>query len=371
MKNKLAAFFAAGIVFASGCSQTAPPPRARIPSPAPVAEADMIRRIGFSLSVPTPTPTPVPDVVMVKLLDMNELKRQIETEIASADGTWSVYIKDMAAGDEFVINDAPMKAASVMKLFVMGAAFEDVNDGIFEYSDIESDMYYMITESSNESANALLSALGNGSYAEGIKKVNNFASKYGYNEKTVEYNGFDNPDTVVGGGFNVTSAHDCGMLLDSIYNGTCISAETSEKMLSLLKEQRTDYKLAYTLPEYAVVANKSGEMDEVENDVGIVYAPERDYIICVLSNGWKNNADAIETIQDISQTAYDFFNPDDSEYVMVKIGASEAPADGNSEGTETAPSETVEYKEVKVSEAEAEEASSPAAEYEIVVSGGE
>lgn len=366
MKNKLAAFFAAGIVFASGCSYTAPPPKAEKPSPAPVAEADMIRRIGFSLSVPTPTPTPAPtpEVVMVKLLDMNELKRQIETEIASADGTWSVYIKDMAAGDDFVINDVPMKAASVMKLFVMGAAFEDVNDGIFEYNDIESDMYYMITESSNESANALLSALGSGSYAEGIKKVNNFASKYGYNEKTVEYNGFDNPDTVVGGGYNVTSAHDCGMLLNSIYNGTCISTETSEKMLGLLKEQQTDYKLAYTLPENAVVANKSGEMDGVENDVGIVYAPERDYIICVLSNGWKNNADAIETIQDISQTAYDFFNPGDSEYVMVKISASEAPAGENQE-------EAVEYKAVKVSEAEVEEASSPAPEYEIVVSGGE
>ncbi len=336
MMKKLTALVAAVVFAVSGCSDAARTDNAQTSNVSENTETretyttDLgygIRTASFSFAAPTPEPSPAE--VTYTALDMNALRDMIQTELNSADGTWSVYIKDMNGNKEILINDAPMKAASVMKLFVMGAAFDNIKTGLFEYGDIREDMYYMITESSNESANAILYALGRGSYAAGIDKVNAFTDKYGYNEKTVEYNGFDNPDTIVGGSFNVTSAHDCGMMLDAIYNGRCVSAEMSKEMLELLKAQQTDYKLAYTLPKDIVIANKSGEMDSVENDVGIVYSPERDYIICVLSNDWADNADAIEKIQDISQTAYDFFNPDNTGYELVKVSES-----GGSEDTE-------------------------------------
>ena len=311
MKRRLPAIIAAAVAFAAcfiGAVVTYAP---WTPLSAPDSDSSVMR---MSFSLPSPTPEMTPEAVLAAALNMDELRQLIETEIASSDGVWSVYVKDMAAGSEILINDAPMKAASVMKLFVMGAAFDNIQNGVFEYGDIKDDMYYMITESSNESANTILYTLGGGSYADGIAKVNEFNVKYGFNEKTVEYNGFDNPDTVVGGSFNVTSALDCGRMLDAIYNGSCVSPETSQQMLELLKEQQTDYKLVYNLPKQIVVANKS---DEVENDVGIVYSPERDYIICVLSNSWSDDAEAIETIQDISQTTYEFFNPDSQEYSLV------------------------------------------------------
>lgn len=333
MKKKFTALIAAAVLAASGCADLPAMNSAATDEPrsAPAAERTVsseIRDTEFAFKIQTPVPTAAADQnagIIYTALDMDALRQSIESEITQSDGVWSVYVKDMNVGKDILINDVPMKAASVMKLFVMGAAFDNIKTGLFEYGDLSEDMYYMITESSNESANAILYTLGGGSYANGIYKVNAFTDKYGYNEKTVEYNGFDNPDTIVGGSFNVTSAHDCGMMLEAIYNGKCVSAEMSWQMLELLKEQRTDYKLVYELPEQTVVANKSGEMDEVENDVGIVFSPGRDYIICVLSNDWSNNANAIETIQKISRTTYDFFNPenpDDGNYVMVTVGPS-------------------------------------------------
>ena len=91
-------------------------------------------------------------------------------------------------------------------------------------------------------------------------------------------------------GDNYTSVSDCRKILSDIYYGKCVNKEASEKMLGLLKGQKMRNKIPAGLPAGFSCANKTGEMPEgyglgcIENDLAIVFGPEGDYVLCVLSN---------------------------------------------------------------------------------------
>jgi beta-lactamase class A len=106
---------------------------------------------------------------------------------------------------------------------------------------------------------------------------------------------------------NVTSAKDCGVLLENIYRGTCVSAKYSKAMLNLLLAQTRQWKIPASLPSGVKVANKTGETDTVENDIAIVYGPKADYVICIFSNV-GNSSYAISKLQTISRTVYNYWN---------------------------------------------------------------
>ena len=57
-------------------------------------------------------------------------KLQTETEnmVSGFAGDWSVYIQEMDYGNEIVLNDEPMYPASLVKLFVMAATYENLDE---------------------------------------------------------------------------------------------------------------------------------------------------------------------------------------------------------------------------------------------------
>ncbi|MCD7737343.1 MAG: class A beta-lactamase-related serine hydrolase [Lachnospiraceae bacterium] len=240
---------------------------------------------------------------------LEDLEETLRTAIAGYDGSWSVYVKNLNTDESFVINDQPMKSASVMKLFIMGAVYTAIEDGELERTDsIMSLMNAMITYSDNESSNQLLYILGNSSYADGIAKVNEFIQSHGYSEMTVEYNGFSNSATNTGNGVNQVAAKDVGQLLEDIYRRTWMSRAVSNEMEEMLLAQNTRYKIPAGLPDGVICGNKSGEMSDTQNDAAIIYSDACDYILVVLSNGWSSTDSAISRISSISSMVYDFFN---------------------------------------------------------------
>ena len=115
--------------------------------------------------------------VMPKTIQM--LEKRVKALTDSYSGAWSVYLKNLTTGEYFVINDAPMKSASVMKLFIMGTVYEAIqNQELERTSEITDLLTDMICYSSNEASNRLLYLLGNKSYADGISKVNDYIAKH-------------------------------------------------------------------------------------------------------------------------------------------------------------------------------------------------
>lgn len=238
--------------------------------------------------------------------EIASLTEQINQIISGKSGIWSVYVKNLDNGMTVVINDRQFIAASVIKLYNMIALYDEIEKGnIVLTESIQKNLEQMITVSSNEASNTIVTTIGTGNFDEGAKKVTSLAENIGC-ENTYEQHMLYN-DRIPSKGRNRTSVKDCGIILEKIYLKQCVSPEYDEKMLELLKEQTLDFKIPANLPENVVVANKTGENSNVEADVGIVFSPACDYIICISAEKFGGKK-PISTIAEISECVYNFFN---------------------------------------------------------------
>ena len=230
---------------------------------------------------------------------------QIENYMKGKYGRYGVYIKNLNTGETLILNDGQYSAASIIKLFVMAGVYNEINNGSLILSNsIRSYLSSMITLSDNYSSNQLVKAIGNGNYLRGFNNENAFSHSVGC-IYTQHKSLFSECGDYVSYGRNFVSPKDCGILLEKIYNKTLVSEECSNEMLNLLKAQTRRNKIPYSLPYGTICANKTGETETVQSDVGIVYSPNCDYIICVITN---NSPTGINDIRQISKMTYYYFN---------------------------------------------------------------
>ena len=253
--------------------------------------------------------------------NMSVLRQQLERKIANYSGTWSICVKEMDTEEELVIHDEAMPSASVLKLFIMGAVYQAIEDGELERtSELVERLNSMITASSNTAANQLFYQLGGSDYKKGVDKVNQYIQEQGYSDRTIAYNPFqDSSLTVNPGKINQTCGRDCAELLSRIYHRTLGRRKVCNEIEEMMLSQATRYKIPKAIPDSALVGNKTGETDDIENDVAIVYTPVGDYILCVFSTGWTDKKEAEARITDISAEVYAYFT--DPEYVAQRYPA--------------------------------------------------
>ncbi len=84
---------------------------------------------------------------------------------------------------------------------------------------------------------------------------------------------------------NTTSASDMVALMREIWAGTALTGGSRGFALELLLDQRLTSKIVVPLPTGARHAHKTGELDGVENDAGIVVVPGRSFALAVLVEG--------------------------------------------------------------------------------------
>lgn len=237
------------------------------------------------------------------------LEYRLDRLLSSYDGLWSACVKDLSTGETCVINDVPMPSASIMKLFILGCVDDEIRFGRLERTpEITARIANMIEASSNQDANQLLLTLGGGDYAAGIDRLNQYIQNSGYSSATVAYNPFQDTAHILDGQhMNQTSAADCASLLERIYHRTFGTRTACEEAEELLLAQDTRYKLPSALPDMAMVGNKTGETDEIENDAAVVYTTQGDYILTVFSTRWTDKAGAQDHFQDISALVWSYF----------------------------------------------------------------
>lgn len=230
---------------------------------------------------------------------------------------WAVSVQDLKTGAEGDLNgDVKMASASVMKVFLMATIYDRVCYPASEDHHISFEESYdgelkqlitdMITVSDNTAANTLLERLGNGDATAGMAVVNEFCQENGYAQTSFGRKFLEAPTT----GDNWTSANDCRNLLASIWQGTCVNAEASGKMLEYLKNQTRTGKIPAGISDPdAITANKTGELagdygQYVENDIAVVEHGDHAYILCVLNEDLQDNGTAISRIQELSAQVY-------------------------------------------------------------------
>ncbi len=240
-------------------------------------------------------------------LEVSTLKTQITSILGSYSGTWSVYAKNLKTGQIVSINDCSFSPASTIKAFVMASTFDQIaKGGIADTSTIRSLLNSMITVSDNESYNALVRRhSSSNNFVSGAAVINSYLSENGYSKTSVHHTLHPSSSASTGDGSNTTSARDCGLLLERIYEGSCVSRDYSNQMLNLLLNQQRRTKIPAGVPSGIKVANKTGETSTLEHDIAIVYGEKTDYVLCVFSS---NCSSAVSGIRKISSAVYEYWN---------------------------------------------------------------
>lgn len=258
-----------------------------------------------------------------------ELKTELTRRVNSYSSKWSVYLKDLTTGNVISINERAQESASLIKLYVMGAVMQEIQNGNLEMNDTTKHLLdEMITVSDNSATNELVRYLNKDhDHKKGMKKVNAFIKAQGF-EYTHEYNGLEDTslwydaDTK-----NTTSAKDCGRLLERIYRGEFISHLASRQMEELLLNQQVTYKIPSTIPSESRVANKTGETSDCENDAAIVYTPKGDYILCIMSCEVSSKSSAVDSLQEMSSLIYSYFMNRDTSKLSRQVEATAKETD--------------------------------------------
>ncbi len=240
-------------------------------------------------------------------IDMQELEDEINEIIsetkAVTGGEWAVYVSVPSSGSTLSINSKKMQAASVIKLFIMAAVYDEYDDIAKRYPDDDIDELIdsMITVSDNESADILVRMLGNGNNAKGRKKVTDFCKANGLNNTTMDRMMQEDNDV----SDNYTTTEDTGKFLEMLLDG---EFKHSKEMLRTLENQSRVSKIPAGIPLNVTIANKTGELDDVQNDAAIVFA-KRPYIICIMTDGISGYQEPIDAIVDISHKTYNYLIP--------------------------------------------------------------
>lgn len=243
---------------------------------------------------------PVTDETLQTLLN------QIQEQLPADNGSWSVFVSDLINETEGSINDQTMQAASLIKLYIMGAIYENYDQIIGQYGkdSVDSNLHSMITVSDNDAANTLTTYLGGGNSSAGMQAVNSFCQEHGYTQTHMGRMLLASNDQ----DDNYTSVNDCGHFLIEVYKEEESSYAHASDMYALLKAQTRQNKIPAMLPNGVKTANKTGELDNVENDAGIIYDAANDLVIVFMSQNLSSAGNAQNTIASLSRTIYDYYN---------------------------------------------------------------
>jgi beta-lactamase class A len=256
------------------------------------------------------------------------LEGEIARAAASSTGTVGVYARTMAPGPPRVAYNADVvfPSASTIKLLILVTLYREVDrdpallerriaprssdyvggSPLFDAAPagtrfpIATIARAMIAQSDNTAANALISLLG-------FDAINETAHRFNLAHTQLRRHFLDF-GAILHHSNNLTTARDMGTLLYAIERGwreglrTVASPRTCRLMIDLLLQQEDRDKIARGLPRGVPLANKTGEITGVRNDVGIV-DPYGDspYIIAVLTKGLNDFSLGVRAIRRIAR----------------------------------------------------------------------
>ena len=251
----------------------------------------------------------------------DELKQKFAhraEEVASRlDGVMAYTIVDLTSGDRFThLETSTLPTASTIKLAIVYELFKQVEEGRVRLDDtlvldrakavggtgvladlgtptlsIRDYAVLMVRLSDNTATNVLIDRLGMEKIAQRLQALGLTATKLRRHMM----------DTAAArrGDENVSTPAEIARLL-----------QTLQKMpdaIALLKMSKEN-RLRRGLPPDVEAADKSGELDGVRVDAGIVFAKNRPYVFSVMTAFLRDETEGERAIEDLSRAAYEYFS---------------------------------------------------------------
>ncbi len=271
-------------------------------------------------------------------MNIQQVQEIVARHAASTTGQLAVGFRDFATGESFVCNETEhMPMASTFKIFVLAEIFRRVQAGelsletryelgpqikspgtgvlyflrdglmptLYDYC------YLMMVLSDNTAADFLFQLAGRENIYRNVLEplgLKDTKCDWTCRKLLCEYLRLEEPTAQAFGQAiqkdwrndpffvcqtqenDETTVADMMAMLDALYRGAWVDQETSSQMLDIMKLCQTNSRI----PKYLTgvpVAHKTGTIDLVVNDVGIVYTPKGDYMLTLFYNGNKCQAE--------------------------------------------------------------------------------
>ncbi len=267
-------------------------------------------------------PTPVKDIR--EEARWTAMQNTMADLISHYDGDVGVYIKDLKTNRIYAHNaDDAFISASLIKLPIMIATFEAIWQGKLTLNmkiklerqyrrdgsgrlkwahsgvsyPVSQLIYMMMTRSDNTATAMLIDKLGYDYLNEQFKEFGLVATR-------INPSGMSLANYLKPSQDNYTTPREMGLLLEKLYKHELVNDGLSDLMLEIMKGADSKSRLAEQLPAQWKLARKTGLLRKNCHDVGIVYTPQGNFIICVLTGHNRTYHKAKGIIASIGRTAY-------------------------------------------------------------------
>lgn len=253
---------------------------------------------------------------------MKELKRYLDTRM----GDFSFYFEDLKSGYSYGLNQKKkMLSAGCIKLPLAIALLKEVENGKLELqtkiniekTDIEKGgsgiihefmqkeysllelLTAMLIQSDNTAANKIIKILG-------IDRINELFRNMGLKNTilrtiTSEEKSLNNECD------NESTSYELSKCFKILHNCNYLNKEHSDVLLRILKRQQIRNKIPFFIEkeEWANIANKSGSLENVENDAALMNIKKGNFVFTVMSSNLPSNVYGIITISRITKMMWD------------------------------------------------------------------
>jgi hypothetical protein len=275
-------------------------------------------------------------------LDFELLEAVIRSKLSTFDGMGSIFVMDLASGEEIRINsDVAMSGLSILKIGIFITAYRFMEFPLNDYQ--EQLLMDTATRSSNYAANLLLHVVaGEDNTYRGADIFTETMWELGLENTfmAVPYDASPPPQrqttytTPANSRTDITTfpdpsrqstAEDIGSLLAMLYycsrgGGTLLALYPGEltpdecqAIIDLMVLNEEGNLIRFGVPDDVPVSHKHGWVQGTHADAGIVVSPGGDYVLVeyLHQNGdWLQSSVSFPILREISRAVYNYFNYD-------------------------------------------------------------
>jgi beta-lactamase class A len=258
----------------------------------------------------------------------NRMEDSVRKEVRRTDAVMGVAIIDLTDKRSFYLNaDAVYPTASTIKIAVLAELYnQDERGSGARLSDLytvdakdlvgtEGALQVMtpaVTRLTNRDLAALVVTVSDNSATNvlidrvGMDNVNAWLERVGLKQTRLRRHMLD-VKAAQEGRENTATPRELGTLLTALYEGRALKKATSDELIKMLSTPKSSY-IPTLLPAELAIANKSGFLDGVRNDAGIVFVPGRPFAIVVMTTFAANEVEAERGIARIARAAWSYFD---------------------------------------------------------------
>ena len=289
-------------------------------APSPIR---LIRLIGLAGLVGLPSLALAQTATLADTL-RTQFASRLEAVAGSAEGVVGYVVVDLSSGERFTrLDGVQFPTASTIKLAVLYELMKQADEGRVALDEaapldrsraVPGGLLYeltrpsfsprdlavaMILQSDNTATNVLIDRVG-------LAAINARMTGLGLTGTLLRRHMIDT-EAARRGDENVATPSDLARLLQVFHAGEGLSASSKASALDILKKfKQTPIRTG--VPAEVAVASKSGDLDGVRADAGIVYLEGRPYIFVAMATYLGNSPRPSAPLDALAGASYDYFS---------------------------------------------------------------